>query len=164
MLLDSLLPHYDFSERHSIATTASPERAYAALRTANLASSPIVRALLALRGMRRTTHEFPPRGFFLIGDDPPREIVLGLQGPFWKPNCKLHDVDSTTFGQPVPHGVARGAWNFTFENGRITTETRVLCADDARTKFRMYWTLIRPFSGLIRRFMLRALRDEAERG
>lgn len=164
MLLDTLLPRYDFSERHSIRTTATPERAYAALRTADLTRSRIVRALLAMRGMRRSAQQFPPRGFFVIADEPPREIVLGLQGPFWSPNCKLHDIDAATFAQPVPHGVARGAWNFTFADGRITTETRVLCADDARTKFRMYWTFIRPFSGLIRRFMLRALRDEAERG
>ena len=48
------------------------------------------------------------------------------------------------------------------EATRVTTETRVLCADDARPKFRLYWMLIRPFSGLLRRFMLRAIRQEAE--
>jgi hypothetical protein len=164
MLLDTLLPRYDFSERHTISTTASAERAYAALRTADLTRSPVVRALLTLRGMRRSTQQFPPRGFFIVADEPPNEVVIGLQGAFWSPFCKLHDLDATTFAQPVPHGVARGAWNFTFEQGRIVTETRVLCADDARAKFRAYWTFIRPFSGLTRRFMLRALRDEAERG
>ncbi|HYH09883.1 MAG TPA: hypothetical protein VEK11_22735 [Thermoanaerobaculia bacterium] len=165
MLLDDLFPRYDFSERHSITTTAPPERVYAALRTADLARSPFVRVLLALRGLRRRgPRVLPPPGFFVIGDDPPREIVLGLQGPFWKPNCKLHDVDAATFTQPVPNGVARGAWNFFIEPGRLSTETRVLVADDARMKFRLYWLVVRPFSGLIRRFMLRTLRDEAERG
>ena len=163
MLLDALLPRYDVSERHSIRTSASPERAYAALRTADLTRSPVVRALITVRGLRRMSQQFPPRGFHLIADDPPREIVIGLQGAFWSPFCKLHDLDAATFAQPVPHGVARGAWNFFIDDGRITTETRVLVADDARVKFRMYWTLIRPFSGLIRRFMLRAIRDEAER-
>ncbi|HEX2060002.1 MAG TPA: hypothetical protein VHK90_04625 [Thermoanaerobaculia bacterium] len=164
MLIDRLLPHCDFYERHSIATTATPERAYAALRTADLTRSPIVRALLMLRGMRRhIATSLPPPGFAIIGDDPPREIVLGLEGPFWRPDCRLHDVDAATFARPVPRNAARGAWNFVFEDGRITTETRVLCADDARAKFRAYWLLVRPFSGLIRRLMLRAIRDEAER-
>ncbi len=162
-LLDTLLPRYNFSERHSTTTRATPERVYAALRTTDLARSPVVKLLLALRGMRGGRGSFPPPGFAVIGDDPPRELVLGLQGPFWRPTCKLHEVDAGTFATPVPPDAARAAWNFTIEPGRITTETRVLCSDDARAKFRLYWLVVRPFSGLIRRFMLHAIRDEAER-
>ena len=47
---------------------------------------------------------------------------------------------------------------------RLTTETRVLCADaGSRRRFRVYWAVVRPGSGLIRRMMLRAVRREAER-
>jgi hypothetical protein len=46
----------------------------------------------------------------------------------------------------------------------LTTETRVACGDPAsRAKFRAYWTVVRPFSGLIRILMLRAVRRECER-
>jgi len=45
----------------------------------------------------------------------------------------------------------------------LSTETRVTCGDAAsRRKFLLYWSVIRPFSGLIRILLLRALRDAAE--
>src|SRR5215212_10072581 len=154
-LLDQVLPRADFSERHSIRIRGSQQRIYDVIRTHDLASHPIARVLLALRGMgtrrERRIDDFSSHGFALIAEDAPREFVLGLQGPFWKPTCKLHEVRRDTFDTPVPAGVARGAWNFTISaDGEVTTETRVLCADDARATFRLYWLFIRPFSGLIR--------------
>jgi hypothetical protein len=45
----------------------------------------------------------------------------------------------------------------------LSTETRVHVADPAsRTKFRRYWVVVRPFSGLIRALLLRAARTRAE--
>ena len=170
MLIDRLMPRPDFFERHEIFVRATPERVYEAVRTAELAKSPIVKVLLALRGMRRPEHTtFPPPGFHLIAEDPPREVILGLEGPFWKPNCVLrNEMTAETFAEPVTSHAARAAWNFFLEGEgattRLITETRVVCADDSRAKFRMYWTVIRPFSGLIRIMMLRAIRSEAERG
>jgi len=173
MLLDRLMPHCDFVERHEIVTTASPERVYAALRTADFAGHPVVKALLVLRGMGRKApalgvDSFRREGFYVIGDDPPRELVIGLEGPFWKPACKLRPVSAATFATPVTGNVARGAWNFLVErqgdgSTRLSTETRVLCSDESRLKFRLYWSVIRFFSGLTRRFMLRSIRAEAER-
>lgn len=173
MLLDRFLPHCDVFERHATTVHAPPERVYAALRTADFAANPVVKLLLGLRGMRRTKPKafdldtFRHEGFYILADQPPRELVIGLEGPFWKPNCKLLKVDAESFMKPVSRNAARGAWNFFVEplgdgTVRLSTETRVLCADDARRKFRMYWTFIRPFSGLIRIFMLRAIRKEAE--
>jgi hypothetical protein len=47
---------------------------------------------------------------------------------------------------------------------RLATETRVLCLDDeSRRRFRLYWLFIGPFSGLIRRKILRSIKHEAER-
>jgi len=168
VLLDRLMPHCDFVEKHSTMVRATPERVYDAIRRADLGRHPIVRALLRIRGLGRAAKSrsldaFLGNGFYLIGDDPPNEIVIGLQGPFWNPACKLHAISAESFRTSVPDGSARAAWNFFIEaNGRVTTETRILCADDARMKFRLYWMFVRPFSGLIRRMMLRALRQEAE--
>lgn len=70
-----------------------------------------------------------------------------------------------TFDRP---GYAKAAWNFSLseqENGttRLATETRVLCLDDvSRRRFRLYWAFVGPFSGLIRREMLRSIRSTAE--
>ena len=173
MLLDRLMPHCDFVEHHEIVTRASPERVYAALRTADFVAHPVVKLLLALRGMGRKPKTlgagaFRREGFYVIGDDPPRELVIGLEGPFWRPRCKLRQVTAETFSTPVTGQAARGAWNFLIERQsdgrtRLSTETRVLCSDESRTKFSLYWSVIRPFSGLTRRFMLRSIRAEAER-
>lgn len=59
------------------------------------------------------------------------------------------------------------AWGFLIQecDGRTTlsTETCVLClSGNARHRFAPYWALIRPFGGLIRRAMLRAVKEEAE--
>ena len=166
-LLDEILPHYDFVERHSLRMRGTPERIYDAIRTTDLAAHPIARTLIALRGMGRNRErridDFSTHGFALIGDNPPHELVLGLQGPFWNPACKLHDVDRATFDTPLPAGVARAAWNFTIgADGEVATETRVVCARDARAKFRLYWLFVRPFSGLIRILMLRTIRRAVE--
>lgn len=170
MLIDALLPHCDFYERHTILTTATPERAYDAIVSADLARSRVVRALLMLRGVgrvpARTTLRFAD-GFSVVAEDPPREIVLGIEGPFWSPRCKPRGIDAEAFRGPVPANTARGAWNFHVEREgertRVSTETRVLCGEGARRKFALYWLFIRPWSGLIRRMMLRTIRDEAER-
>jgi hypothetical protein len=44
-----------------------------------------------------------------------------------------------------------------------TALVRVRVAEDSRASFRRYWTVVRPFSGLLRRVMLRAVRRAAER-
>ena len=167
MLLDRLMPHCDFFERHAITIRATPERVYETCRTSHLARSRVVKLLLAMRGMKSGRQQFPPPGFALLADDPPREYVLGIEGPFWNPRCKLREVNAETFTSPVSGNVARGAWNFLIEPDgavtRLSTETRVLCSDESRWKFRLYWMLIRPFSGLIRIMMLRTIRKDAER-
>ncbi len=47
---------------------------------------------------------------------------------------------------------------------RLSTETRILATDPrTRRSFAAYWFLIRPFSGLIRRELLRSIARRAER-
>jgi hypothetical protein len=46
---------------------------------------------------------------------------------------------------------------------RLETETRIFLTDaGSRRRFAAYWLVIRPFSGLIRRFWLRAAQRRAE--
>jgi len=170
MKIDELLPRFDFSEYHATRIDAPPAKIWDAIRHGDFAIHPIVRLLLRLRGLGRSAPQafsldlFLKRGFHLLAEDPPRELVLGIEGPFWKPACKLRDhLDANAFREPVPRGVARGAWNFAVHpDGTVSTETRVLCADDARAKFAAYWLFVRPFSGLIRRLMLRTIRRAVE--
>ena len=59
-------------------------------------------------------------------------------------------------------------WSFTVEREsdavpRLATETRVVAHGiSARRKFRAYWLLVGPFSGLIRKEMLRLVKRNAE--
>jgi hypothetical protein len=188
MLIDRWMPRWDARERHRIRVRSSPEATYAALRTTNLAAHPLVRMLLLLRAIpalladraeRREMRErglrpvtlaaFEEHGFRVLDEDAPRELLIGLEGAFWKPSGNLRPVDPITFAEPVPAGLARAAWNFAVvpEAGggcTLHTETRILTGDAAaRRRFRLYWTVVRPGSGLIRRLMLRAIRVEAER-
>jgi hypothetical protein len=188
MLIDRWMPRWDARERHRIRVRAAPEATYAALRTTNLAAHPLVRMLLLLRaipavladrsrrremrdrGLRPITlANFEEHGFRVLDEDVPRELLIGLEGAFWRPSGNLRPVDPSTFAEPVPPGLARAAWNFAIEPAGddaclLHTETRILTGDDrARRRFRLYWTLVRLGSGLIRRLMLRAIRAEAER-
>jgi hypothetical protein len=154
-LIDAFMPEYEHVERHSIAVNAPVEQIFAAIRVPNFDRSPLARLLLRLRGIKKFD------GFTVIANDPPRELLLAIEGPFWRVTCPPHAILP---GVPQRPGTARGAWNFIVEPGRLSTETRVRCADAAsHRRFRVYWFFVRPFSGLLRRLMLRSIRREAER-
>jgi hypothetical protein len=116
-----------------------------------------------------TVGSFERRGFAILEEDPPREILLGLVGRFWTFSGALRATDAVHFRGPQERGTARAAWNFLLEQQakgevRLSTETRVQPADaESARRFHRYWKLVRPWSGLIRRYMLRAIRREAER-
>lgn len=187
-LIDEFLPDYDAREIHRTPVHAPAMRIYEALRSTDLAESRLVRICFALRalpewllspvnGYRRfktrlgfslTMREFEARGFRVLAEDPPHEILIGLFGSFWKMDSGLLPMDSSAFRGCQPPGTARAAFNFSVaerENGicELATETRVKCADaESRRHFGLYWAVIRPGSGLIRRCMLRSIRKKAE--
>lgn len=184
MLIDSFLPVPHVSEKHSIEIAADQQTVYRALWTADLGGSWMIKGLLGLRALPRLllhpgTHR--PRtntaitlrtlidaGFGMLAEEPPREIVLGVTGPFWRPLGNVLPFKAEDFQGPVRPGLARAVWNFSVadtanERTRLSTETRVICGDaSSRRKFRVYWLLVRPFSGLIRHLMLRAVRRACE--
>jgi hypothetical protein len=121
-----------------------------------------------LRPHRIALDDMLGEGFTLLGEQPGEELVLGTVGRFWRGGGETRPVSPASFREPAPPGTAKAAWNFAV--GRrpgggteLRTETRVLCADAAsRRRFRAFWLVIRPFSGLIRREMLAAIRSAAE--
>ena len=187
-LIDEYLPEYDVREIHQTLVHAPASRIYSAFRSTDLADAMLVRICLALRalpgallspmhglrhfrirlGTSMTLREFETHGFRVLAENPPHEILIGLMGSFWKMDGGLLPIDSTTFkGSQLP-GTARVAWNFSVveqKNGMcvLATETRVKCSDaKSRRYFGLYWAIIRPGSGLIRRYMLRSIRKKAE--
>jgi len=179
MLIDSFAPNPDAVEVHTISINASRDVVYQTLWTADLGGSLIIKALMGLRslpeialhpqrswrrGRKITLQTLIDAGFGMLSEEPGQEIILGVTGRFWRPTGNLSPFNREDFDHPVPTGFARAVWSFNIKEegpGRtiLSTETRVVCGDDAsRRKFRVYWFFVRPFSGLIRRVMLRAVK------
>ena len=180
MLIDEIMPEPHFAERHAVRVAAPPERAYEAMRRLDLRGSPVARTLMALRslpavfggrrrrrGLGSTMDTLLENGFVVLAERAPRELVLGLAGQFWKPTGGIARLEPDEFrGCDLP-GLALAAWNFTVlptdEGSLVATETRVRCTDDAAHRsFARYWRVVRPFSGVIRKEALRAIRRAAE--
>ena len=171
--LDDFLPTYEFVERHSLAIDAPAGRIDAAFRTVSIADIPVARALWWMRRLGRpsgdltkpfVSSELPG----LVLDDVPGEgIVLGLTGQFWKIRGGYRDATRPrTADEFVAYDrsdMCKAVIDFRVGESSLSTETRVHVADlAARRKFRRYWLVIRPFSGLIRILFLRAARRRAE--
>lgn len=183
MLIDELMPRFDVSERHKLRIRTSADRTFDAIARADFSSNPVVRILLTIRALPAqimghgsarklssglTLREAERFGFFTIAEDRPREIVIALQGKFWTMSGGTECATRKALDDPIAPRTARAIWNFSINpegpsSCTLLTETRVLCADEhARRRFRLYWLLVRPGSGIIRRMMLRTIRNLAE--
>jgi hypothetical protein len=101
---------------------------------------------------------------------PERELVFGIAGRFWRLDGDLRRLaDRDAFAAFHEEGCVKGAWNLRVEPSdggasRLSTETRIVGFGlAARRKFRLYWAVVGPFSGLVRRALLRGVRRRAER-
>ncbi len=169
MLIDDFLPKYDFVETHDIKIRASSETVLKSVDKIDFCESPIIRGLMFLRGMpsaKMRLRDLRKTNFEFLGkrDD---ELLLGLAGKFWTLTGKLQKVNSVNFREFEEKGFAKAVWNFSVDENEnetcLTTETRICCFDDeSRRSFGFYWTFIQPFSGLIRREMLKIVKKKAE--
>jgi hypothetical protein len=188
MRLDSWMPTESalVSERYSRTIDAPSADVHRAMWEADF-GGPVATSMLALRalpslllnpraarerldkywrdGVPITLRGILSSGFVILEESPNDELVIGLTGRFWTPTGGLAITNPAHFRDRPAAGQAQAAWNFlltpTANGGTVlSTETRVRVADDARTSFRAYWTLVRPFSGLLRRLMLRAIARE----
>ena len=189
LLIDALLPDADAAEHHATRVRAPAPVVWRALWHAELGGPP-ARLLMTLRLLpaalagpgnvraRLRALRAPPgmtlagvreSAFTVLGERAGAEVVLGLTGRFWRPDGGLVPTDARGWAAGPPPGAAQAAWSFTVTPRSATetllaTATRVRCADPAaRRAFRAYWLLVRPFSGLLRRLMLRTVRRAAER-
>lgn len=177
-LAERLLPAFHFEERHAIRDVeATPERLRAVIHGFDDRNDAWLNALLWLREWpaRRIYRWWPAHGiapgharfglnrFTLLAEDD-SGLAFGLVGSFWRLNFGLQRVlDAGQFMQAQPPKAAKLVLSFQWEptsTGRIhlQTVTRIQCTDaHARRLMTLYWTLIRPFSGLIRHRILRQI-------
>ncbi len=179
-LLTRYLPHHHFAEAHSLHVPAAPARVLAVVSRPDVVDDPVARRLIALRewpnrlagrlGFKAALEGRPSFGlanFTDLGQDGEREKAFGLAGRFWQSDYGLLDVpDAPAFLALDAPGIAKLVMNFTVDaeqdGTRLTTRTHVWCSDaTALRRFRPYWLLIRPASGLIRQRLLRRARDAA---
>lgn len=180
--LDRWLRDWQFEEVHALRIRATPAACLDAAEAVDPADDALIQAALALReapgrlagalGRRGSLHTRPRfglRDFVPLGRDGDRSVCHGLVGAFWRLGYGLFPqasaADYARFAQP---GVAKLALSFHTEpdgpgHTRLVTTTRVMCPDaDSLRRFRPYWGLIRPVSGLIRRRLLQRIRRLAE--
>lgn len=177
--IDRYLAVYDVRTAHATEVDATPTETYRAVRDLDLGRSLPIAALFALRGLPHlvTGKVRPSRsitlqtvlqaGFTVLEEQPPNEFVMGAVGRFWRPDSGLVSITPEEFRPFDEPGYAKAALSFRVEErgggSLLATETRVACIDaSARRKFSVYWRVIGPFSGLIRRLMLDQVKRRAE--
>lgn len=171
MLIDQFLPSFNFSEHHSIAVNAESGNVYDSIRNLNFESSAVTRFLFKLRGLptKATSLEgLQDMGFVLLGERLNHEIVLGIVGKFWTPSGCIQFLTLKEFVDFETLGYAKAVWNFALSETSpgvtiLSTETRILCLDKASLMhFRLYWFFVRPFSGIIRRAVLKSIKRQLD--
>ncbi|WP_248749789.1 hypothetical protein [Pseudomonas sp. MWU15-20650] len=177
-VIEAYLPAYEFSETHSIEVATTPENAMAAVAVHRPEDVAFFRFAIALRELPmrlmrgHQSHRLPSFGmdnFTMLERKGDVEVAYGLAGKLWKANYGQAVIaDSEAFKNFNSHGCVKLVIGFTCQLVRpgitkITTETRVHCLDKhALTRFRFYWCLIRPVSGLIRQRMLKAIAHQCK--
>lgn len=187
-LIDRFMPAFDMSEHHEAFVRAPAPVAYGAMLRLDLARSRVTLVLLAFRGLfalaqprearrlygprvrrpRLTLGDLQEAGFVVLGEQPGKEVVLGVVGRFWQPGSGIRRVQAPAFVSWNEPGYGKAVLNFAVrpapDGSVVSTETRVRCTDErARRAFRRYWRVIGPFSGLIRGRALALVKAEAER-
>jgi hypothetical protein len=171
MLQDQFLPEYGMSSKHYILINQTPERIFSLVDQMDFSDSVVIKILYRLRGLTsamKTKEGLLRQNFIELGRESNREMVLGLVGQFWKLNGNLKRVTPVEFISFQEKGFLKATWNFSLipkgENQTLLqTETRVLPFDaQSHRRFSHYWFLIKPFSGMIRKEMLKAIKRKAE--
>jgi hypothetical protein len=176
-LLDTYLPTYQFSERHSAWVNASPREVLDVIMDYDFTADDLTAALMALRRLPgrlvskvlphvAVPENFTMRTFTPLARDADREMAAGLVGRFWRLDGGLVPIaDADAFLRYAEAGVPKLVMNFSAEpdgnRTRLSTETRVYCPDAiSQLCFTPYWYAIRLGSGLIRRRFLSRIRAQ----
>lgn len=162
------MPYYTFNETHEKIVNCPIESVYQIAKDFDLSKSRIITFLFKIRGLptkRMNLQSFiNDIGFTKLEENDPYESLVG----FWT-RIKIEKVPSyEEFSNNSISPWLKAVWNFQFEElekgiTKVSTETRVLCiAPITKITFRLYWTIIKPFSGLIRKKMLNIIKNDAE--
>jgi len=180
-LLDRFMPLYDVAERHHVRVMAPADLTLAAAADADLQQSRIVRGIFKAREVvlraapvaaarpKGLLAEMQALGWRILAERPGREIVVGAVTQPWLANVVFTGLSPDAFVAFREPGYVKIVWTLRVDpigpaESIFRTETRVATTDvTARSRFRWYWARFSPGIVLIRRFMLGAVKQEAER-
>jgi hypothetical protein len=176
--IDEFLPSHDFRAAYDVCINAPARVVYRCLLRADFNDVWLVRLLMSLRSgkwlprnriFRDLFQRLKGTGFVVLAEVPNEELVIGVAGRFWRPDGgRCMDLAADDFAGFSRSGFAKAAWNFelladSLESTVLSTETRIKCFGPAALwKFRLYWCFVGPFSGLIRKAMLKRVKTQAE--
>lgn len=168
LLIDKYLPQYTFAEYHETMVNCPIQNVYDVARDFDLSQSKSIKFLFRLRGL--ATERMNLQGFIAdmdftnLEENPPYENLMG----FWlRPRIEKIPSYEDFINVSISSWV-KCVWNFRFEaieenKTKVSTETRILCVVPiTKITFGLYWTLIKPFSGLTRKKMLKIIKDDSE--
>jgi len=175
--IDAFLPKYDFRAAYQISINAPSSTVYECLLHSDFSDLWLTRLFMTLRTGRRMPRHRPGdlrqrlqgTGFVILEEIADDELVIGIAGRFWRPDGgRCMDLTAADFMEFSRPGYAKVAWNFRLraespESTILSTETRIQCLGPrALWKFGIYWSLVGPFSGLIRKAILQQVKTKAE--
>lgn len=171
-LLEHYLPRYTFAHRYkTVVRCGDIGRVYDIARDVDLSRSRVIVLLFRLRGL--PCGRWRARAFCAamhwteLAQRRPAEFLVA----YWRGgdgNRIRRIEDAAQFCGPLPGATQKVGFTFRFrqldaKRVEIDTETRVLCIGARnRLSFLGYWLMIKPFSGLVRKEILRLIRLEAE--
>lgn len=181
-MLDQLIPTPRLLEIDHADLAASAERVWQLLRHEDLVTSPLIRALFAVRTFPERLRGKPTNsalrvddlrssverpGFQLLAEEAPREFAVGAIGKVWQLEIPfVHVQDAAGFAEFSQVGFVKVAWAIrTLPLGerdcRVEFELRVDALDEESwRKFERYFLLVGPASRFIRRTSLASLERE----
>ena len=179
-LLDQFIPNYEVGEAHETRVRAPAALTWQAATEMSFDRSPTMRAIfrgreLLLRGHPPTQSSRPfldeirMLGWGRLAEVPERRLAFGAVTRPWEADVRFEGMPPEDFLRFDTPGYAKIAWTIEVEplddrSSVFRTATRVVTTDaEARARFRRYWSIFSPGILLIRREMLRLVREDAER-
>jgi hypothetical protein len=180
-LLDTFMPASEVMERHHIRVDAPADVTLAAAREQELLRAPIVRSVFKARelvlGSTPSQRPMPAgilaqtlsMGWRILAEEPGRAVVVGAVTRPWEANVTFRGLPPEEFAVFEEPAYVKIVWSLRADSldanhSIFRTETRAVATDsEARTRFRVYWSLASPGIRLIRRLSLRPLKAAAER-
>jgi hypothetical protein len=180
-ILDHFMPTYEVREVHETRVAAPADVTFAVAEQLDLQQSPLVRAIFrgrevlmgASAGTQRQPQSFLSEifalGWGMLQQQPHRYLAIGAVTQPWVANVQCRELPPEEFAAFQEPGYAKIIVSVVAEpigpaESLFRTETRVMTTDaESRRRFRRYWSFVSPGVLLIRREMLRLVRQEAER-